>query len=155
MSEAKRAQLRNRFFGFVFQFYYLLEELNALENVMLPCLIAKLPKSDAKQLGLEALQSVGLSDRLTHKPSQLSGGQQQRVALARACVLKPKMILADEPTGNLDQESGKEVLEYLMKVVEEAKGSLMLVTHNKDLLGNMDETFELKDGTLQKVPGTF
>ncbi|MDO8528115.1 MAG: ABC transporter ATP-binding protein [Deltaproteobacteria bacterium] len=150
LGETKRAALRNRFFGFVFQFYHLLPELSALENVMLPALIAGNSKSEAAKKASVILEKVGLKDRTKHLPSQLSGGEQQRVAVARACILKPKVILADEPTGNLDEKTGAEVLGYLHTVVKDAGGSLVLVTHNRDLLKTMDENYELKDGTLWK-----
>ena len=151
LSEDKRAKLRNRYFGFVFQFYHLLPELTALENVFLPALIAGFSKKEAHEWASIALERVGLKTRVSHYPSELSGGEQQRVALARACVLKPKVILADEPTGNLDEKTGDEVLKFLLDGVEAAEGSLILVTHNKELLKNCDEVFELKHGQLQKI----
>lgn len=151
MSEEARSKLRNRFFGFIFQFYHLLPELTALENVMLPGLIAGFSKSQSQKSGLEALSQVGLKERGTHRPAQLSGGEQQRVALARACILKPKLILADEPTGNLDQKTGEEVLKFLFEVVDLSGGSLVLVTHNPELVKNLDEVFELKNGKLSKI----
>ncbi|MBI5299226.1 MAG: ABC transporter ATP-binding protein [Deltaproteobacteria bacterium] len=151
LSEDKRARLRNRYFGFVFQFYHLLPELTALENVFLPALIAGFSKKEAHEWASPALEQVGLKTRASHHPSELSGGEQQRVALARACVLKPKVILADEPTGNLDEKTGDEVLKFLLDGVEAAEGSLVLVTHNKELLKNCDEIFELKHGQLQKI----
>lgn len=151
LSEEKRARLRNRFFGFVFQFYHLLPELTALENVLLPALIAGHSKQQALPQALAALEQVGLERRAAHYPSELSGGEQQRVALARACILKPKVLLADEPTGNLDEKTGDEVLKFLLDAVAEVEGSLVLVTHNHKLLGNCDAVFELKHGRLQKI----
>lgn len=151
LTEEKRSQLRNRFFGFIFQFYHLLPELTALENVCLPAWIAGLSKSKGEAMARQALESVGLANKTAEGVSYFSGGEQQRVALARALVLKPKMILADEPTGNLDHNTGEEVMEYLLKVVDEEEGSLILVTHNKELAKNLDEVFELKNGKLHKI----
>lgn len=151
LTETKRSLLRNRFFGFIFQFYHLLPELNVLENVALPAWIAGLPRKGGEAMAAESLSRVGLKDRVRFLPSRLSGGEQQRVALARALCLKPKVILADEPTGNLDQETGREVLRYLLEVVEETKGSLVLVTHNTEVTRNLDEVFELKDGKLNQI----
>ena len=151
LPEEKRSKLRNRYFGFVFQFYHLLPELTALENVRLPALIAGLETTEGIAHAGEALKRVGLEGRLHHLPSELSGGEQQRVALARACVLKPKLILADEPTGNLDHKSGDEVLHYLFEVVKQTEGSLILVTHNRELIQTLDEVFELREGQLWKI----
>ena len=150
LADGVRSRLRNRFFGFIFQFYHLLPELTALENVMLPALIAGCSKIDSRKWASDGLIRVGLAKREAHLPSELSGGEQQRVALARACILKPKVVLADEPTGNLDQKSGGEVLHYLLEVVAHSGGSLVMVTHNQALVENMDEVFELKDGKLEK-----
>ena len=151
LKERASAALRNRYFGFVFQFYHLLAELTALENVALPVWIAGLSREEGLKKGMDALKRVALDHRATHFPSQMSGGEQQRVALARACVMAPKIILADEPTGNLDEATGKEVLQFLFEVVEKSSGSLVLVTHNAELMKNMDEVWELKDARLQKV----
>jgi len=151
MDEAKRSGLRNRFFGFVFQFYHLLPELTVLENASLPAQIAGLSKKEALRMGQTALERVGLAKRTSLLPLKLSGGEQQRVALARALCLKPKLILADEPTGNLDQETGQDMMRYLLEVVQESEGSLILVTHNRDLTKDMDEVMELRDGKLHKI----
>lgn len=151
LSENGRAKLRNRFFGFVFQFYHLLPELTVLENAALPAWIGGFSKREGIRMAREALARVGLEGRLSFSPSRLSGGEQQRVALARALCLKPKVILADEPTGNLDQETGKRVLDYLLEIVAETKGSLVLVTHNLELTRQMDEVFELKNGQLHPL----
>lgn len=148
LKEDQRADLRNRYFGFVFQFYHLLPELSALENVLLPVLISGKKMPEAKRLGQEALHQVGLGERQNQLPTRLSGGEQQRIALARACVGKPKLILADEPTGNLDEKTGLEVLNYLLDVVQKSEGSLVMVTHNRDLLHSFDEVYELKNGKL-------
>lgn len=148
LSEAKRAGLRNRFFGMIFQFYHLLPELTVLENVAVPAWLAGMAKSRGLELAKEALGRVGLEARLGFAPSRLSGGEQQRAAIARALVLKPKIILADEPTGNLDQTTGEEVMRFLLEVVATTQGSLLLVTHNRELAKNLDEVWELKDGKL-------
>lgn len=151
MPENQRAGLRNRFFGFVFQFYHLLAELTALENVAVPAMIAGTPLRRALKMAGESLKRVGLGERGKHLPSELSGGEMQRVAIARACVLQPKLILADEPTGNLDEETGREILKFLFDSAEGAGGALILVTHNRDLLKNLDEVYELKHGTLRPL----
>lgn len=151
LKEAKRAKLRNRYFGFVFQFYHLIPELSVLENVALPAWIAGLPKAEANQLAKQALGRVRLDDRWMGSPVKLSGGEQQRVAIARALVLEPKTVLADEPTGNLDQATGLEVMGYLLETVEAVGGSLILVTHNRELVRNWDAIYELREGILHKI----
>ncbi|MDO8494024.1 MAG: ABC transporter ATP-binding protein [Deltaproteobacteria bacterium] len=151
LSEEKLARFRNLHLGFIFQFYHLLPELTALENVALPAWIAGKSRKEGVRHAEESLDRVGLKDRLTFLPKHLSGGECQRVALARACVLKPKVILADEPTGNLDEETGGTVYRYLLEVVEEVKGILIMVTHNRELVKNLDQTFELKNGTLHAL----
>lgn len=148
LSENRRCRLRNRNIGFVFQFYHLLPELTALENAMLPALIAGLKPAEAKERGKNGLKQVGLASRENHVPSQLSGGEQQRVAIARACVMRPKFLLADEPTGNLDEKTGLEVFEILNTVAKEVQGVLLMVTHNPDLAKRMDAVFEMKNGKL-------
>ena len=149
MSSDDLANFRNRKIGFVFQFYHLLPEFNALENVMLPALIAGKTKLEANDLASGALESMGLSGRKKHRPSELSGGEQQRVALARAAVLKPRLILADEPTGNLDLATGDEVFRYLLALNKNHKAAIVIVTHNIDLLKRLPKVYELKDGKLQ------
>lgn len=151
LPEKKRAVLRNQTFGFVFQFYHLLPELTVWENVMLPAWIGGFPKTQARAMAQAALERVGLADRADFLPARLSGGEQQRAALARAVSVGPKVILADEPTGNLDETTGKEVMDYLFEVAAQAEGSLVLVTHNRSLLAAMDETFELKHGVLHPL----
>lgn len=142
------ARFRNQNIGFVFQFYHLLQEFSALENVMLPALIAGKSRRDAKKLASEALGEMKLSHRTNHRPAMLSGGEQQRVALARAFVLKPRVILADEPTGNLDHETGEQIFEYLVSLNRQHGIAMILVTHNLDLLGRLPGASELKDGNL-------
>ncbi|MFH0799784.1 MAG: ABC transporter ATP-binding protein [Pseudomonadota bacterium] len=145
------ARFRNRGVGFVFQFYHLLAEFTALENVMLPALIAGISKREAAGQAGEALEAMGLSARANHRPAMLSGGEQQRVALARAAVLQPPVILADEPTGNLDHETGDQVFEYLLGLNRKSGMALVIVTHNRDLLKQLPKAYELKDGKLHEI----
>lgn len=147
-SDVKMARIRNRDIGFVFQFYHLLPEFSALENVMLPALVARINRHDAEVMAEKALVAMGLAERLEHRPSQLSGGEQQRVALARAAVLGPKVILADEPTGNLDRETGEIIWDYLMALNRDKGIALVIVTHNPELIGRLSCSHELKDGQL-------
>lgn len=142
------ADFRNKKIGFVFQFYHLLPEFLAIENVMLPCLIAGIKKSEARLMSEEALKHVGLLDRADHKPSELSGGEQQRVAIARATVMKPGFILADEPTGNLDEATGNAVFSYLERLNKEFNIGIIMVTHNPELLKRIPRRLELKGGIL-------
>lgn len=153
MSEEELARFRNREVGFVFQFYHLLPEFTAIENVMLPALIAGLGQRQARKKADEALDAVGLSERLEHRPAMLSGGEQQRVAIARAAVMKPRVILADEPTGNLDWENGKKVWDYLKDLHTNGGIALVAVTHNRDLIDGFTRSLELRDGTLSAYKG--
>ncbi|MFH1830159.1 MAG: ABC transporter ATP-binding protein [Pseudomonadota bacterium] len=150
MSDSELARFRNREVGFVFQFYHLLPEFTALENVMLPPLIAGIGKAEAKRRASEVLEEVGLSDRLLHRPARLSGGEQQRVAIARAAVMKPRIIFADEPTGNLDKDTGQKVWDYLRGLNDNMGISLVAVTHNRDLVYGFSRCLELCDGQLRK-----
>ena len=145
-SETELSTFRNREIGFVFQFHYLLAEFNALENVMLPALIQGIERKEAKELSETILLNVGLQNRLFHRPGELSGGEQQRVAIARAVVLKPRVIFADEPTGNLDMETGMSVLDLFLKLNEEEGIVLVLVTHNPQVAGRLGRTITLSDG---------
>jgi len=142
------ARFRNRTIGFVFQFHHLLPEFTALENVMMPALIARRPVREAKENALAMLEAVGMSHRLTHRPGKLSGGEQQRVAIARALVMRPKLLLADEPTGNLDTEKSDEVHQLLFRLNEEHRITMLVVTHNMDLAGQMPRTIRMADGRL-------
>jgi lipoprotein-releasing system ATP-binding protein len=153
LSSDELARFRNKSVGFVFQFYHLLPEFTALENAMLPGLIAGRSRSDAKKDAVEALEEMGLSDRLDHRPALLSGGEQQRVALARAAVLRPPMILADEPTGNLDRENGDKVWHYLMNLNRDHGVAMMVVTHNSDLSSEIPKNYMLDGGELRAVAG--
>lgn len=137
---------RNREIGFVFQFHHLLPEFNALENTMMPCLIQGLPKKDAASRAEAILTLVGLKERLTHKPGELSGGEQQRVAVARALVLEPKVLLADEPTGNLDAKTGETVFDLLQELNRIKGVTLIVVTHNLKLAGRLPRQIQLIDG---------
>ena len=147
-SEKQQSIIRNRFFGFIYQFHHLLPELSALENVMLPCLIAGLTNKQAKQKAVELLEKVGLTDRLTHKPGLLSGGEKQRVAIARALVMSPKCVLADEPTGNLDQKTAQEVMQLLQQLNRDYKTSFIIVTHDLAIAKKMDRILEMKSAKL-------
>ena len=147
------AGFRNRKVGFVFQFYHLLSEFTALENVMLPALIGGMPRRQANDLACQALEEMGLTDRRDHRPGILSGGEQQRVALARAAVLKPPLVLADEPTGNLDRKSGERVWEYLLNLNQRHGVALIVVTHNRDLMLELPNTYELREGRLHVIKG--
>ena len=150
-SEPQLAAYRNRSVGFVFQFHHLLSEFTALENVMLPPLIARMSKREAKESAHYVLSLVGLSHRIQHRVGELSGGEQQRVAVARALVLKPKVVLADEPTGNLDTRSSRNIHELLLRLNQEQKVSLVVVTHNMELAGMMQRQLHMKDGLLNEI----
>ena len=151
MSPARLAEFRNRKIGFVFQFHHLLPEFTAEENVMMPALIQRVPRAVAQRRAADILGRVGLSRRLTHKPSELSGGEQQRVALARALFLEPALLLADEPTGNLDRRTGEEIHELFLELNRERGSTLLVVTHNPDLAAIMPRCLRMIDGG-QLVP---
>jgi len=147
--EKKRlAEFRNNTIGFVFQFHNLLPEFNSLENTMMPALIHGLSLREAKARAKVLLQEVGLGDRLNHKPGELSGGEQQRVAVARALIMKPEIILADEPTGNLDSETGKKIENILVDLNKNKQITLVVVTHNKSLADRMSQKIRLSDGRI-------
>jgi lipoprotein-releasing system ATP-binding protein len=146
MSAARLAEFRNHRIGFVFQFHHLLPEFTAVENVMMPALIQKLPVAMARARATDILGRVGLSHRLTHRPSELSGGEQQRVALARAMVLEPSLLLADEPTGNLDRATGMAIHELFLELNRERGSTLLVVTHNPDLAAVMPRRLRMVDG---------
>jgi len=144
----KLAEFRNKTIGFVFQFHNLLPEFNSLENTMMPALIHGLSLRKARERAETLLQEVGLGDRLNHKPGELSGGEQQRVAVARALVMNPEIILADEPTGNLDSETGKKIENILVDLNRNKQITLVVVTHNKSLADRMSQKIRLSDGKI-------
>jgi lipoprotein-releasing system ATP-binding protein len=146
MSAARLAEFRNRRIGFVFQFHHLLPDFTALENVMMPALIQRIPVDRARTMARDILGRVGLLHRLTHRPSELSGGEQQRVALARAMVLGPSLLLADEPTGNLDRSTGTAIHELFLELNREHGSTLLVVTHNPDLAALMPRRLRMIDG---------
>lgn len=146
LDDRSLAAFRNRKVGFVFQFHHLLAEFNALENVMMPALIARLPQPVAREQAEAILVRVGLKERLTHRVSTLSGGEQQRVAVARALVLEPEVLLADEPTGNLDPKSGGRVQELILELNRERGLTSVIVTHNLEMARILDRQITLLDG---------
>jgi lipoprotein-releasing system ATP-binding protein len=148
MPAARLADFRNREIGFVFQFHHLLPEFTALENVMMPALIQRMPRTEAEARSRAMLERVGLSERLTHRPGELSGGEQQRVALARALVLEPRLLLADEPTGNLDTVTAAAMHELFTDLNRELGGSMIVVTHNPDLANRMPRQLHMIDGLI-------
>lgn len=151
LSDRKRTRIRRYDIGFVYQFHHLLPEFSALENVALPQIVAGTSKAKAEKKATELLKSMGLGERLDHRPSALSGGEQQRVAIARALVNDPKVLLADEPTGNLDEATGKRVLDILLQLAKEKGIAALIATHNTKLANNMDRCVLLTEGQL--VPG--
>ena len=146
------AEFRNKSIGFVFQFHHLLPEFSAWENIMMPALISGWAKARAGQRAAELLEQVGLSARREHRLGQLSGGEQQRVAVARALMLSPKILLADEPTGNLDARTGQVVNELLMKLNAEYNLTTIVVTHNEQLASLMQRRFQLSEGAIEPLP---
>jgi lipoprotein-releasing system ATP-binding protein len=148
LSELEQAEFRNRHVGFVFQFHHLLPELTALENVMLPGLIARRMRREIVAEATSLLTTMGLAERMEHRPGELSGGEQQRVAIARALVNHPDLVLADEPTGNLDRQSGEAIQELLRSLNQERKQTFIVVTHNEVFAKALDRTVRLIDGKL-------
>jgi lipoprotein-releasing system ATP-binding protein len=146
--DGPRTALRRKFLGFVYQYHHLLPEFSALENVMLPQMLNGLPRSQARLRASELLKMVQLTDRADHRPGRLSGGEQQRVAIARAVANAPRVLLADEPTGNLDSSTSDAVFRQLLTLVRETGMAALIATHNPDLAARMDRTVHLKDGVL-------
>jgi lipoprotein-releasing system ATP-binding protein len=154
LGERELAEFRNLKLGFVFQFHYLLADFSALENVMMPALIARRPDADARAQAAAMLDLVGLGDKLERRPAELSGGEQQRVAVARAVVLRPRLVLADEPTGNLDPRTADEVNALFHKLNRELGVTLVVATHNERLMRAMGRALRLQDGRLTDEPRT-
>jgi lipoprotein-releasing system ATP-binding protein len=152
LGEAALSRFRGQHVGFVFQFHHLLPEFTTLENAAMPAIIARRPRADALESARVMLDRVGLSHRLTHRPGELSGGEQQRVALARALVMKPRLILADEPTGNLDDETGAGIVALLHELTHDLQSALVVVTHSAALAARMQRQLRMQEGRLVPSP---
>ena len=150
LSSSRLADIRNKHIGFVFQFHHLLPEFNAIENVMMPGMISGRPRKELEARAKALIEEVGLKDRSSHRPGELSGGEQQRVALARALVLEPKLILADEPTGNLDSKTSAQIHELFFTINKQRGTTIVVVTHNLQFAASMPRVVSLKDGRVEK-----
>jgi len=153
MTDVDRARFRNRTVGFVFQFHHLMKELTALENVMMPCLIGGMTRSDAARRGRDLLREVRLADRADHRPGELSGGEEQRAAVARALATSPLIVLADEPSGNLDRANSDELHDLLWRLRESLGQTFVIVTHDPELYGRADRVLALEGGVARPVTG--
>lgn len=149
LSEKELAEFRNKHIGFIFQFHQLLPEFNALENVIMPAMIGRMDWKEAEKRATQLLTDLGLGERLTHKPNELSGGEKQRVAAARALMMKPDVILADEPSGSLDEENKRELHKLLKQMQDQYNQTIVIVTHDKELAEISDRVIEMRDGVVK------
>jgi putative ABC transport system ATP-binding protein len=150
MSESALARIRGRIIGYIFQRFNLIPSLTALENVMLPMIFQGVPEKEKRERAIELLRKVGLEERMSHRPSELSGGEQQRVAIARALANNPDIVLADEPTGNLDSKTGEKIMQLLVDLHEKEKKTIVVITHDADIAAYADRRLILRDGKLIK-----